>query len=169
MVATARRVRSGQRERRNVMAFWDQLKAKATELNGQLQTKTVQFKNKEFANGSMAMCALIAAADGTIDPAERQKTAALISGNEALKVFPAEELRQKFDWYCDKLAGDFDFGKVEAIATIGKLKGKPDQARAVIQIGIIIGGADGHFDDHEKAAVKNACFSVGIDPSEFEL
>ena len=109
------------------MAFWDQLKAKATELNGQLQTKTVQFKNKEFANGSMAMCALIAAADGSIDPAERQKTAALISGNEALKVFPAEELRQKFDWYCDKLAGDFDFGKVEATATIAKLKGKPDQ------------------------------------------
>ena len=151
------------------MAFWDQLKAKATELNGQLQTKTVQFKNKEFANGSMAMCALIDAADGSIDPAERQKTAALISSNEALKVFPAEELRQKFDWYCDKLAGDFDFGKVEATATIGKLKSKPDQARAVIQIGIIIGGADGKFDDDEKNAVRNACFAVGIDPVEFEL
>lgn len=151
------------------MAFWDQLKAKATELNGQLQTKTVQFKNKEFANGSMAMCALIAAADGTVDPSERQKTAALISSNEALKVFPAEELRQKFDWYCDKLAGDFDFGKVEATATIGKLKSKPDQARAVIQIGIIIGGADGNFDDDEKNAVRNACFAVGIDPVEFEL
>nr|WP_296766084.1 TerB family tellurite resistance protein [Rhodococcus sp. (in: high G+C Gram-positive bacteria)] len=151
------------------MAFWDQLKAKATELNGQLQTKTVQFKNKEFANGSMAMCALIAAADGKIDPAERQKTAALISSNEALKVFPSDELRQKFDWYCDKLAGDFDFGKVEATATIGKLKSKPDQARAVIQIGIIIGGADGLFDDDEKNAVRNACFAVGIDPAEFEL
>lgn len=151
------------------MAFWDQLKTKAAELNGQLQTKTVQFKNKEFANASMAMCALIAAADGKIDPEERQKTAALISSNESLKVFPAEELRQKFDWYCDKLAGDFDFGKVEATATIGKLKSKPEQARAVIQIGIIIGGADGHFDDHEKNAVKNACFAVGIDPAEFEL
>ena len=33
----------------------------------------------------------------------------------------------------------------------------------------IIGGADGHFDDHEKAAVRNACFAVGIDPAEFEL
>lgn len=151
------------------MAFWDQLKAKATELNGQLQTKTVQFKNKEFANGSMAMCALIAAADGKIDPAERQKTAALIASNEALKVFPSDELRQKFDWYCDKLAGDFDFGKVEATATIGKLKSKPDQARAVIQIGIIIGGADGLFDDDEKNAVRNACFAVSIDPAEFEL
>lgn len=151
------------------MAFWDQLKAKTQELNGQLQVKTAQFKNKEFANGSMAMCALIAAADGSIDPSERQKTAALIMSNESLKVFTPDELRQKFDWYCDKLNGDFDFGKVEATATIAKLKSKPEQARAVIQIGIIIGGADGNFDEHEKKAVKEACFAVGINPGEFDL
>lgn len=42
-------------------------------------------------------------------------------------------------------------------------------ARAVIQIGIIIGGADGHFDDHEKAAVRGAAHAVGIDPAEFDL
>ncbi|SUA31673.1 Tellurite resistance protein [Mycolicibacterium fortuitum] len=151
------------------MGFWDQLRAKTSELNDQLQLKTAQFKNKEFANGAMAMCALVAAADGSIDPAERQKTASLIMNNQALSVFDADDLRQKFNWFCDKLEGDFDFGKVEATATIGKLKSKPEQARAVIQIGIIIGGADGTFDQHEKAAVKEACFSVGIDPSEFDL
>ncbi|MFZ2529436.1 MAG: TerB family tellurite resistance protein [Rhodococcus sp. (in: high G+C Gram-positive bacteria)] len=151
------------------MGFWDQLKAKTQELNGQLQVKTAQFKNKEFANGAMAMCALIAAADGSIDPSERQKTAALIMSNESLKVFAPDELRQKFDWYCDKLQGDFDFGKVEATATIGKLKSKPEQARAVLQIGIIIGGADGNFDEHEKNAVREACFAVGINPAEFDL
>ena len=53
------------------MAFWDQLKAKAQEMNGQLKTKTSQFQNKEFKNASMAMCALIAAADGSIDPSEQ--------------------------------------------------------------------------------------------------
>ncbi|AOW95211.1 Tellurite resistance TerB [Rhodococcus sp. WMMA185] len=151
------------------MGFWDQLKAKTQELNGQLQVKTAQFKNKEFANGAMAMCALIAAADGRIDPSERQKTAALIMSNEALKVFAPDELRQKFDWFCDKLQGDYDFGKVEATATIGRLKAKPEQARAVIQVGIIIGGADGDFDADEKMAVKQACFAVGIDPGEFDL
>lgn len=151
------------------MAFWDQLKSKAQELNAQLATKTSQFQNKEFANGSMAMCALVAAADGTIDPTERHKTAALIASNQSLSHFPPTELQDKFNWYCDKLSGDFEFGKVEATATIGKLKSKPEQARAVIQIGIIIGGADGTFDDHEKAVVRNACHAVGINPSEFEL
>ena len=112
---------------------------------------------------------ITAAADGTIDPTERHKTAALIASNQSLSHFPPTELQDKFNWYCDKLSGDFEFGKVEATATIGKLKSKPEQARAVIQIGIIIGGADGTFDDHEKAVVRNACHAVGINPAEFEL
>ena len=151
------------------MAFWDSLKSKTREMNSQLTTKAGQFKNKEFANGSMAMCALIAAADGSIDAAEQAKTSALIRSNSVLAVFPPDELQQKFDWYCSKLAGDFEFGKVEAIATIGKLKSKPEAARAVIQVGIIIGGADGHFDPDEKQAVREACNAVGISPSEFDL
>jgi len=151
------------------MAFWDQLKSKTAEMSGQLKTKTGQFKSKEFANGSMAMCALIAAADGKIDASERQKTAALITSNDVLAIFPPDELRQKFDFYCDKLQKDFAFGKVEAVATIAKLKAKPDQGRAVIQIGIIIGGADGDFDTDERQAVKEACFAVGIAPAEFDL
>lgn len=151
------------------MAFWDSLKSKTQEMNSTLKTKAGQFKNKEFAAGSMAICALIAAADGTIDPSERQKTAALIMSNDVLGIFPPSELQEKFNFYCDKLSSDYDFGKVEAIATIGKLKSKPDQARAVIQIGIIIGGADGNFDAHERAAVKEACFAVGIAPTEFDL
>jgi tellurite resistance protein TerB len=151
------------------MAFWDSLKSKTKEMNTQLTTKAGQFKNKEFANGSMAMCALIAAADGSIDPSEQAKTAGFIRTNSVLAVFPPDELQQKFDWYCSKLAGDFEFGKIEAIATIGKLRNKPDQARAVIQLGIIIGGADGNFDPQERAAVRDACNAVGIPTGEFDL
>ena len=151
------------------MGFFDQLKSRTQEMSSQLQTKASQFKSKEFANASMAVCALIAAADGKIDATERQKTAGLIMNNSVLSIFPPEELRQKFDFYCDKLSSDYDFGKVEAIATIAKLKAKQDQARAVIQIGIIIGGADGTFDEDEKKAVKEACHAVGIAPAEFDL
>jgi tellurite resistance protein TerB len=107
------------------MAFWDQLKAKTREMNTQLTTKAGQFKNKEFANGSMAMCALIAAADGSIDAAEQAKTMSLIRSNSVLSVFPPDELQQKFDWYCSKLGGDFEFGKVEAIATAIDETGAP--------------------------------------------
>jgi tellurite resistance protein TerB len=151
------------------MAMWDQLKARTQDMNAQLQTKTGQFKNKDFAKASMAVCALIAAADGNIDPEERRKVAGLITTNDVLSIFPANDLRADFDHFCEKLSQDFDFGKVEAVQAISKLKSKPDQARAVIQIAIIIGGADGNFDADEKRVVRDACFAVGISPSEFDV
>ncbi|MEG4225838.1 TerB family tellurite resistance protein [Microcoleus sp. N9_B2] len=151
------------------MSFWDQFKQNVSKINDSLQTNISKFKNNEFADASMAICALIAAADGTINSAERQKTAALIVSNETLKIFPALELKQKFEFYCEKLSQDFDFGKVEAIQAIAKLNKKLDQGRAVIQIGIIIGGADGNFDSDEKKIVKEACHAVGINPGEFDL
>ena len=151
------------------MSFWEKLKQNVSQMNDSLQTNISKFKNNDFADASMAICALIAAADGTIDTAERQKTTALIISNETLKIFPASELKQKFDFYCEKLSQDFDFGKIEAIQAIGKLNKKLDQGRAVIQIGIIIGGADGDFDSDEKKVVKEACHAVGINPGEFDL
>ena len=151
------------------MGFFDQLKSRTQEMSGQLKTRAGQFKSKEFANASMAMCALIAAADGSIDPEERRKTEGFIRSNEALKVFETQELVDKFNWYAGKLEKDFEFGKVEAIATVGKLKSKPGAARTVIEVGIIIGGADGNFDDYEKKAVREACNAVGIPPAEFDL
>jgi tellurite resistance protein TerB len=151
------------------VSMWNQLRGRATEMTAQLKTKTGQFRNKEFANGAMAMCALIAAADGSIDNAERAKVSGLITSNEALKVFPAAELTQKFDFYAGKLQSNYEFGKLEATQTIARLKSKPDQARAVIQIGIIIGGADGLFDEYEKAAVREVCHAVSISPAEFDL
>lgn len=151
------------------MSFWDQLKQNATSMNASLQTNVAKFKSADFANASMAMCALIASADGSIDASERQKTAGLITSNETLKIFPASELKQKFDFYCDKLTQDIDFGRIEAIQAISKLKSKEDQARAVIQIGIVIGSADGNFDKSEMKAVRDACNAVGISPSEFDV
>ena len=64
---------------------------------------------------------------------------------------------------------DFEFGKVAVLQDIAKIKKKPDQARAVVQIGIIIGGADGNFDEHEKKIVRDACFALGLQPAEFDL
>lgn len=151
------------------MPLWDQLKSRTQTLSDQLNTKKDQFKSREFADASMAVCALVSAADGSIDAAERQKTAALIVSNSTLSVFSPDDLRTKYDTYCDKLNRDFDFGKVEAIASIAKLKSKPDQARAVISIGLIIGGADGNFDADERKVVREACFAVGIEPAEFDL
>jgi tellurite resistance protein TerB len=151
------------------MALWDQLKSRLQGLTADTKTQVAKFQNKDFAKASMAMCALIAAADGTISAEERRKMAGFIASSEALSVFDAAELQQHFEFYASKLESDFEFGKLESIATIGKLKTKQDAARAVIQVGIIIGGADGNFDENEKRAVREACHAVNIPTGAFDL
>jgi tellurite resistance protein TerB len=151
------------------MAIWNRLRESAQTMQSQLTAKKNDLKSGAFRDASMGMCALVAAADGTIDPSERQRTAALIASNPVLQNFPADDLQRRFNDYVAKLTADFAFGKVSVMQDIGKVKKKPVEARAVIQIGIIIGGADGDFDDTEKAIVREVCFAVDIPPAEFDL
>ncbi|MGW7413693.1 tellurite resistance TerB family protein [Streptomyces sp. NPDC054863] len=151
------------------MALWDRLKETASTMQTQLESKKNELKSGSFRDASMAMCALVAAADGTIDPSERQRVASLIATNDVLKNFPADDLQRRFNDYVGKLTADFAFGKVSILQEIAKAKKKPAEARAVIQIGIVIGGADGDFDKTEQAVVREACFALDLPPHEFDL
>ena len=151
------------------MALWDRFKESASNMQTQLNAKKNDLKSGAFRDASMAMCALVSAADGTIDPAERQRVAALIGTNEVLQNFPALDLQRRFEDYLGKLTADFAFGKVAILQEIAKVQKKPTEARAVIQIGIVIGGADGDFDTTERAVVREACYAVGLNPQEFDL
>ncbi|GGX86387.1 tellurite resistance TerB family protein [Streptomyces minutiscleroticus] len=151
------------------MALWDRLKESASTMQTQLLAKKNDLKSGAFRDASMAMCALVAAADGTVDPSERQRVAQLIATNDVLRNFPADDLRRRFEDNLDKLAADFAFGKVSVLQEIAKAKKKPAEARAVIQIGIVIGGADGDFDKDEQAVVREACFTLDLPPHEFDL
>ncbi|NEA98063.1 TerB family tellurite resistance protein [Streptomyces sp. SID13726] len=151
------------------MALWDRIKESASTMQTQLVATKNDLKSGAFRDASMAMCALVAAADGTIDPSERQRVAQLIATNEVLQNFAADDLRRRFEANLDKLTADFDFGKVSVLQEIAKAKKKPAEARAVVQIGIVIGGADGDFDKTEQAVVREACFALGLAPHEFDL
>ncbi|EPD67387.1 MULTISPECIES: tellurite resistance TerB family protein [Streptomyces] len=151
------------------MALWDRIRESASTMQTQLVAKKNDLKSGAFRDASMAMCALVAAADGTIDPAERQRVAQLIATNEVLQNFPADDLRRRFEENLNKLTADFAFGKVSVLQEVAKAKKKPAEARAVIQIGIVIGGADGDFDKTEQAIVREACFTLDLPPHEFDL
>ncbi|MBQ1100769.1 TerB family tellurite resistance protein [Streptomyces sp. b94] len=151
------------------MALWDRFKESASQMQTQLTAKKNDLKSGAFRDASMAMCALVAAADGTVDPSERQRVAQLIGTNEVLQNFPADDLRRRFEANLDKLTADFAFGKVGVLQEIAKAKKKPAEARAVVQIGIVIGGADGDFDKDERAVVREACYALDLPPHEFDL
>ena len=116
----------------------------------------------------MAACALISAADGSISPEERRKTAGFIMSSDKLKAFDVSKLRAKYDEYCGKLETDFDFGKIELTQVIGKIK-KEEEARAVVQLAVLIGNADGNFDEHEQKVVREIIYTLKLNPTEFSL
>ncbi|MDG9688580.1 TerB family tellurite resistance protein [Streptomyces sp. DH17] len=151
------------------MALWDRFKESASQMQTQLTAKKNDLKSGAFRDASMAMCALVAAADGTVDSSERQRVAQLIATNDVLQGFPADDLRHRFEDNLSKLAADYALGKVSVLLEIAKAKKKPAEARAVVQIGIVIGGADGDFDKDEQAAVREACYALDLPPHEFDL
>src|SRR3954464_9446759 len=102
------------------MALWDRIKESASTMQTQLVAKKNDLKSGAFRDASMAMCALVAAADGTIDPSERQRVAQLIATNEVLQNFDATDLQRRFDDNLNKLTADFAFGKVSVLQEIAK-------------------------------------------------
>ncbi|WP_030866831.1 tellurite resistance TerB family protein [Streptomyces sp. NRRL S-37] len=135
----------------------------------QLASAKAELKSGAYRDASMAMCALVAAADGRVDPAERQRVEELIVSNEVLQNFPADQLRKRFNEHVDRLTADFELGKARALEDIAKAAKKPAEARAVVQTGMVVAGADGSFEPAEQYAVRDACSALGLSPAEFGI
>ncbi|MFC8348621.1 tellurite resistance TerB family protein [Streptomyces sp. NPDC057280] len=135
----------------------------------QLGSIKAELKSGAYRDASMAMCALVAAADGQVDASEMQQMESMILTNEVLQNFPPEQLRTRFHKHVEQLTRNFAQGKSEALQDIAKAAKKPTEARAVVQTGIVIAGADGHFSQAEQMVLREACAALNLDPAEFQL
>ncbi|MEV6651042.1 tellurite resistance TerB family protein [Streptomyces sp. NPDC051219] len=138
-------------------------------LKSQLTSLKTELKSGAYRDASMAMCALVAAADGHVDPAERQHVESLILNNDVLQNFPSDQLRQRFNKHVDQLAFNFQQGKAEVMQEIAKAAKKPTEARAVVQTGFVIAGADGFVAPAEEQVLREACSVLGLSPQEFGI
>ncbi|MEG6522004.1 tellurite resistance TerB family protein [Desulfotomaculum sp. 1211_IL3151] len=128
-----------------------------------------RFKNKEFLDAVIAGCALVAAADGHIDSAEKTKMLGYIQRSEELKVFDTSKVIERFNHFTENFGFDHTIGKAEAYKAIMKMRSNREAARVVVSVCCAIGMADGNFDEQEKAVVRDICREIGIETSEFQL
>ncbi|MET9491448.1 TerB family tellurite resistance protein [Nocardia sp. NPDC006630] len=135
----------------------------------QLLAQRNELRGGSFRDATMGICALIAAADGAIDPADRTRVAQLIGADTALQHFPTDELRNLFEDNCTRITLDPAFGRAYVMAQIAEATGNAVEARAAVQLGIMIGKVDGDLDAQEIAAVRDACRALRLDPQEFGL
>lgn len=145
------------------------LKDKGNNARSRLTAEVSKFKNRTFMEATVAACAMVAAADGTISAQEKQKMAGFIRNSEELKVFEMTEVIAVFE----KVVGNFDFdaeiGKAEALKLIGRLRGNEEQARVMVRVACAIGASDGDFDEDEKSVARGICKELGLNPSDFDL
>ncbi|ULO07285.1 tellurite resistance TerB family protein [Paenibacillus sp. 19GGS1-52] len=139
-----------------------------TTKNG-LSDQVKKFKNKDFMNAVVAGCALVAAADGKITEAEKNKMAGYMNISNELKVFDMKEVINQFNFYVSNFDFSPEIGKQEALKSISKFSSKPEVGRVIVGVCSAIGAADGDFDEHEKAVVRNICSVLGLNPGEFSL
>ncbi|MEU5162840.1 TerB family tellurite resistance protein [Streptomyces sp. NPDC020875] len=138
-------------------------------LKTQLTSLKTELKSGAYRDASMAVCALVAAADGHVDPAERQHVESLILSNDVLQNFPPDQLRTRFNKHVDQLMADPIRGRAEALQEVAKAAKKPAEARAVIQTGIVVAGADGYISPAEEQILRDACATLGISSAEFGI
>jgi tellurite resistance protein TerB len=147
----------------------DWLKTNAMAARDKLTTEVGKFKNKEFMEAIVSGCALVAAADGEISSSEKLKMSGFIKNSKELKVFDMDKVIEAFSSACSKFEFDEQIGRAEALAVVGKIRGKPEQARLLVRVCIAIGASDGNFDDNEKAVCKLLCAELGLPPTDFDL
>lgn len=136
---------------------------------GNLMDSVKRFKNKEFLDAVIAGCALVAAADGHIDSAEKTKMMGYLQRSEELKVFDTSKVIERFNYFTENFGFDHSIGRAEAYKAIMKMRSNREAARVVVSVCCAIGMADGSFDDKEKAVVRDICKEIGIESSEFQL
>jgi tellurite resistance protein TerB len=151
------------------MSFFDDLKAKAGQVQGALSAEVAKFRNRELMEAITAGCALVAGADGSISAQEKQKMLGYMQNSEALKHYDMHTVIDSFQQHVGRLEFDFGIGKAEALKVIAKLAKKPDEARLLVRVCCAIGASDGSFDDKEKAIAREICRELGLNPVDFDL
>lgn len=144
---------------------WGQLRQSVAALRAQLSSRKRDLRGPAFRDASIAICALVAAADGRIDQTERDSMLRFVTEDEMLAAYPPHELERGFDTLIDRLRDDPAAGREVALREIAKVRGRPVEARSVVQLGAVIGRADGNYDDDERAAVADAMAVLGLDAS----
>jgi tellurite resistance protein len=148
---------------------WYDLRGSAHHLRAQILARRAELRGGAFRDATVAMCALVAAADGYIHPAERQTISELVMTDEILSMFDRDDLRRCVAQHLGRMQTDFAEGRRAALAEIGRLRGNGAWAHAVIQAGILIAHADGFFSEEERRVIRDAFDVLGLPPEEFPI
>lgn len=148
------------------MGFFSSLKAGFDSVKAGLDGEMAKFKNADAANASLAIVALVAGADGEVEPDERKAGAEFVRKGTLFQAFDRSKLASTLEEFYGKATNDIM--REDLFDVIRKVKGNADQSRAVVKVGIGIAKADGEFEPQEKEILAEVCDALGLSTSDFK-
>lgn len=139
--------------------FLEKLKGQSAEIFNRIKDKPT-FQRVVWA------AYLIGSVDGEFDGEEKSKLVALIQ--KQFSSFDTKDILKAIEDAESHMDLDSTFGQNIILDEIGKSKGS-DGAASIVRAAILIGGADGDFDDEEKAMTRKICDRLGIPAANYDL
>ncbi|ADE16046.1 Tellurite resistance TerB [Nitrosococcus halophilus Nc 4] len=145
------------------------LKGKFDEVSTNLKNEVTKIKNRDFLEGVVAGCALVAYADGVVKPEEKQKMMGFLKTSDVLSVFDTGDVIKLFEKFSDQFEFDLAIGEANALQAVSKVKKREGEARLLVRVCCAIGASDGDFDNSERKMVSKICSELGLNPADFDL
>ncbi|MEU2041735.1 TerB family tellurite resistance protein [Nocardia niwae] len=134
----------------------------------QLLAQRNALRGANFRDAAVALCALVAVADGSTPAADHATVAELVTTDPVLRNFPVDDLRALFEDNCNRLANDPIRGCAHVLRQIAKAGAGPE-AEAVIRTGILIGSGADACGPAATDALRDACRTLRLAPERFGL
>lgn len=128
-------------------------------------------QNKDFLEGVCAVAALVAAADGDIEDAEKRKAVSIIQEHPTLgKLYQSTEIENTANAMFTRAKSVS--GRQQLAREIQEVKTKPNagtMAEDIYLVGVDIAQADGELEDKEREVLKKVAGLLSLDPTKFEF
>lgn len=128
-------------------------------------------QNKDFLEGVCAAAALVSAADGEIEDAERTKVIAVISGHKTLGAIYSQNDIQTVADEMFKRAKDGS-GRIQLARELDDVRSKPNgrhMAEDIYAIARDIASADGEVEPKEQEVLAKIASRLQVDPKAFDF
>lgn len=135
------------------------------------EVKAEYGENKDFLEAVLAASALVAAADGDIEEAERRKVVSIITNHPTLsKLYQSNVIEATADTMF-KRAKEMS-GRQQLARELDDIKSRPNgsqMAEDAYLIALDIAHSDGEIEPAEDAVLKKIAARLGIDTSKFDF
>jgi tellurite resistance protein TerB len=129
---------------------------------GKVFKSAKKVQNQNLMEAIVAGSMLLAAADGEIGKAERDKLDKLLTSNDNLSAFKPAEIRKVIQRYENILDADFDVGQNKMMKELADISDNSENCEEVFLNALAIAKADGDISDKEKDILRKIARNLGI-------